>query len=245
MTDHREKRPMITLYTFGPNIGLPDASPPCMKAEVLLKMADQPYQLDHTSFPKAPKGKQPFMDDAGTIVADSTFIRWHLEQKYQIDFDAGLSPQERAQAWAFEKLCEDNLYFAVAHTRWVLDENFQRGPAKFFDMVPAPLRPIVRTLVRRKVVKSLRMQGIGLHSGDEIVQLATRGIDALADQLGDKPWLMGNAPCSADASVFATVAGLLCPVFNTPLLAATERHANLVAYRGRGMARWYPDFKVA
>jgi glutathione S-transferase len=234
---------VITLYTFGPNIGLPDASPPCMKAEILLKMAGEPYGLDFTGMPKAPKGKLPFMDDAGTIVADSTFIRWHLEQKYKIDFDAGLTPRERAQAWAFEKLCEDNIYFAVAHARWVPDENFQRGPANFFSKVPAPIRPVVRTLVRRKVVKSLYMQGIGRHTHDEIAQLATRGIDALADQLGDNPWLMGAAPCSADASVFATVAGLLCPVFETPLLAATQRHANLVAYRDRGMARWYPDFK--
>ena len=30
---------MITLYTFGPKFGLPDPSPFCMKALVLLKMA--------------------------------------------------------------------------------------------------------------------------------------------------------------------------------------------------------------
>jgi len=33
---------MITLYTFGADFGLPDASPFVMKAELLLKMADLP-----------------------------------------------------------------------------------------------------------------------------------------------------------------------------------------------------------
>ena len=235
---------MITLYTFGPNAGLPDASPPCMKAEVLLKMTGVPYRLDHNGFGKAPKGKQPYLNDDGEIVADSTFIRWHLEQKHRLDMDTGLTPLERAQAWAFEKLCEDNLYFALAHARWVDDANFKRGPATFFNNVPAVMRPVVSTLVRRNVKRALHLQGMGRHQSVEIERIATRGIDALAEQLGDKPWLMGAQPCGADASVFATVAGLLCPVFDTALRGATERHANLVAYRDRGMARWYPDFKT-
>ena len=37
---------MITLFTYGPMFGLPDPSPFCMKAEILLKMAGLPYKLD-------------------------------------------------------------------------------------------------------------------------------------------------------------------------------------------------------
>jgi hypothetical protein len=33
------------------------------------------------------------------VIADSTFIRAHIERKYGFDFDAGLSQQGRAQAW--------------------------------------------------------------------------------------------------------------------------------------------------
>ena len=236
---------MITLYTFGPAMGLPDPSPPCMKADVLLKLAGLPYRLDHTGFGKAPKGKQPYLDDDGVKVADSTFIRWYLETKYGIDFDKGLTDAQRGQAWAFEKLCDDNLYFAMVSERWVIDANFARGPAKFFAGAPAAIRPLIKAMVRRKVRRTLDLQGTGRHTRDEINRIAARGIDAIAAQLGARPWLMGTEPCSADASVFATVAGLLCPAFDTPLIAATQRHATLVAYRDRGMARWYPDFKAA
>src|SRR5262245_17127628 len=111
-------RPMITLYTFGPAFGLPDPSPFVTKTEVLLKMAGVPYRTDTTGFWRAPKGKLPYIDDGGTVVADSTFIRWHLEERYGIDFDRGLSSGERGIAWAFEKLCEDHLYWALVDSRW-------------------------------------------------------------------------------------------------------------------------------
>src|SRR6266581_7292563 len=109
---------MITLYAFGPAFGLPDPSPFVTKAEVLLKMADLAYRIDNTGFRKAPKGKLPYIDDDGERVADSTFIRWHVENKYDIDFDKGLSAEQRAISWAFEKMAEDNLYWALVDARW-------------------------------------------------------------------------------------------------------------------------------
>ena len=102
---------MITLYNFGPAFGLPDPSPFVMKTETLLKISGLPYRTDKTGFRKAPKGKLPYINDDGEIVADSTFIRWHLEKKHKIDFDRGLTPEQRAAAWAFEKMAEDNLYW--------------------------------------------------------------------------------------------------------------------------------------
>ena len=51
-----EKRPVITLYSFGPAFGLPDPSPFVTKVETLLKMAKLPYGIDTSGFAKAPKG---------------------------------------------------------------------------------------------------------------------------------------------------------------------------------------------
>ncbi|KAB2911044.1 MAG: glutathione S-transferase family protein [Hyphomicrobiaceae bacterium] len=231
---------MITLFTFGPAFGLPDPSPFVTKAWVLLQMSGLPFRNDTRGFRKAPKGKLPYIDDEGTIVADSSFVRMHLEERHGVDFDKGLAPAERGIAWAFEKMCEDHLYWALVHDRWMNDANFDRGPRQFFAIAPAPLRPLVIAMVRRGVRRDLHGQGIGRHSREEIAKLAARGIDAIAAQLGDKPYLMGSAPCGADATIFACVAGLLCPRFDSLLRAAAERHANLVAYRDRGMQHWFP-----
>jgi glutathione S-transferase len=234
---------MITLYTFGPAFGLPDPSPFVTKAEVLLKLAGVPYETNTHGMRKSPKGKLPYLDDAGTLVADSTFIRLHLQSRYGVDFDKGLSPAERGAAWAFEKLCEDNLYWAVVHARWMDDANFERGPRHFFDSVPAPLRPLVIAVIRRQVRKSLHGHGMGRHTKAQIDELAALGIDAIAAFLGAKPYLMGDAPCGADATIFAFVASFLCTHFTTSLRGAAGKHENLVAYRDRCMKQWFPDAK--
>lgn len=233
---------MITLYTFGPAFGLPDASPFVTKAEMLLKLAGLPYHAPPGSLRRAPKGKLPYLDDMGRIVADSTLIRWHIEKTYHIDFDAGLSPAERGIAWATEKLMEDHLYWAVARVRWLDQANFERGPAQFFRGVPAPVRGLAERLVRYKVRKTLWGQGLGRHSEEELVALASKGVTSIADILGDKRYLMGDKPCGADATLFAFAGSLLCPTFDTPIRTAAEGHANLVAYMDRMRAEFYPDF---
>lgn len=235
---------MITLYGFGPYFGLPDASPFVMKAMLLLKLAGLPYREDRGGFAKAPKGKLPYIDDDGTIVADSTFIRFHIEKKYGVDFDAGLTTEHRAIAWAVEKMCEEHLYFAVVDLRWRDKENFANGPARFFDFLPAAARPLVRGLIRRKVLKVLMAQGFGRHSPAEVAELGIRDIDALAAILGDHPYLMGDRPCGADATVFGFIACTLAPVFASEVRAAAERHPNLMAYAKHMSERYFPTEKA-
>jgi len=232
---------MITLYAFGLGFGLPDPSPFVMKADVLLKMAAVPYRVDLSGFAKAPKGKLPYIDDGGMLIADSTFIRRHLEVSHGADFDRGLSVEQRAIAWAFEKMAEDHLYWTIVDARWCDDANFAKGPAAFFKRIPAPVRPVVAALIRRKVRKSLHAHGIGRHSAEEKAYLGARSVAAIADFLGTKSFFMGGEPTGVDAAMYAFVASSLCPLFDTPLRAAAESHDNLKRYVGRMTARYYPE----
>src|SRR6202008_199999 len=118
------------------------------KAETLLKMAKLQYRTDTGGFSKAPKGKLPYIEDDGAIVADSTFIRWHIEKKYRVDFDQGLDAAQRATPWAFWKIIEENLEWVIVRDRWMDDASFRKGPIRFFDRVPAPIRPLVAAMIR-------------------------------------------------------------------------------------------------
>jgi len=233
---------VITLYTFGPYFGLPDASPFVMKAEVLLKMADLPFKTDTGGYPKAPKGKLPYIADDGEIIADSTLIRLHIERKYGFDFDDRLSRKDRGIAWAIEKMCEDHLYWAGLHARWMIDENFDKGPRQFFDAAPAPLRPLVVLMARRQFRRNLWGHGMGRHTVAEMEALVAPDIDAIADVLSQKAYLMGEAPCGADAAVFPMIAHALCPHFDTGLRTRAAQRPNLVAYNDRLMTQYFPEF---
>jgi glutathione S-transferase len=231
---------MITLYTFGPYFGCPDASPFVMKGEMLLKLAKLPYQCNARGFSRAPKGKLPYIEDGGTIVADSTLIRLYLEKKYGVDFDRGLSERDRGVAWSVEKMLEDHLYWLMVYWRWMIDANFERGPKGFFKRAPKIIRPIIERLVRRKVRATLHGHGIGRHDDVEKGVLAARCIDALSQVLGENRYLMGSEPCGADATAFAFVAGALPKVFASPLRDKLESTPNLMGYHDRMMAEFFP-----
>jgi glutathione S-transferase len=235
---------MITLFVFGEFFGLPDASPFVMKAEMLLKLAGLPYQKNSKGFGKAPKGKLPYIDDDGTIVADSTLIRLHLERKYSIQFDRALGERERGIAWSIDKMLEDHLYWALVYWRWMIDANFDRGPRNFFKRAPAIIRPFVVRRVRRNVRARLHGHGLGRHSEAEMTAMASRALDALSQILGDGRYLMGDAPCGADATAFAFVANVLTTTFESPLQAKAASLPTLVAYRDRMLAEFYPGFGV-
>lgn len=235
---------MLTLYGGGPNFDLPDASPFVTKVHVLLKMAGVPYRFEKANFRKAPKGKIPYIEDGGPLLGDSSFIRQHLETKYKADFDKDLSRSDKGVAAAFERLCEEHLYWAIVNDRWMNETNFNKGPRRFFDDAPAPIRPLIVAMISRQVRRNLKGHGLGRHSAGEISQLASRDLTAISDFLGTKDWLFGAEPSGADAAVWASVSSCLCPFFEGPVRTAAERHANLKAYSARGFSRWFPELAI-
>ena len=232
---------MLKLQVFGPAFGLPDPSPFAMKGEMLLKLSGMEYVTEIGDVRTAPKGKMPILYDGDTVIPDTTFIRFHLEERHGIDFDKQLSARERGIAWAVEKMLEDSLYFAVMYERWAIDDNFDRGPRRFFDQIPAPVRGLLASFVRKQVKRNMWGQGISRHSRQEICRLAARMLTAVSDVMGSNNYLMSPNPCGADATVFSFVAGCLCPVFESEILDHAKSHKNLVDYHQRMMAEFYPD----
>jgi glutathione S-transferase len=231
---------MITLYGGGAGFGLPEVSPYVTKTEVQLKMAGLAYDKRLARPEDGPKGQVPFIDDEnGVRIGDSTFIRGYLERTYGLDFDEGLSPEQRATAWALERMIENQYGWALCHERWLNAENFAKGPAHFFDGAPEGVREAVQDQVRQ----NLKVIGVGRHSELEIVALGVRSLAAIAAILGDKPFLFGPRPCGADATVFAFLASTLTPFFTGELRRRAEGFGTLVAYVDRLMARFYPQFE--
>ncbi|POR47618.1 glutathione S-transferase family protein [Bosea psychrotolerans] len=232
---------MITLHSFGPGFGLPDPSPFCIKAEILLRMSGLPFERVTGNMRNAPKGKLPMIVEDGVTIPDSSFIRFHLESAHGIDFDAGLTPEQRGIAWAVEKMLEEQLYWIVVHERWIDRGNFDRGPRHFFKAVPAPLRPLIIAMVKRKVQRNLDGQGIGRHSAQERLVLTKRAYAAIAGILGERQFLLGDTPCGADAALGAFTMSALSPVFDSAIRGVVESHPNLVAYEARIRARFFPE----
>ncbi len=232
---------MITLFGGGPGFGLPELSPFVTKTEVQLKMLALPYAKERTRPDQSPKGQMPFIDDDGTRIAESHFIREHLEKKVGKDLDAHLDARQRAEAWAIERMLEDHLAQGLRYMRWLVPENFAKGPAHFVDGAPEAARAKLREDLLGRMRDTLRAVGVARHSFDEVTALGERSLSALSLLLGDKPSLFGEKAAGVDATAFAMLSGILTPFFESPLRQKALSHANLVAYTGRMMKEFYPE----
>ncbi|RDS84932.1 glutathione S-transferase family protein [Dyella monticola] len=230
----------ITLFVSRPGFGMPDTSPFVIKTEVQLKIAGLPYARESAIPPQAPKGKLPYLKDGDEVICDSTFIRSHIERRYGVDLDEGLDAHQRAQAWAIERMLEDHLYFAMVWFRWIVPENFAKGPARFADSAPQAERESLRVQMQARKDMDLRGHGIGRHSAAEIAALGVRSIDAIANLLGDKPYLMGERISAVDAMALGVLASILTPFFDTPLRDAVVARSHLIAYVDTLMRQYYP-----
>jgi glutathione S-transferase len=233
---------MIKLHQFEPAFGLPNASPFCMKLETYLRMAGVPFEMAPPNLQdlhKAPKGKMPFVDDNGKIIADSTFIIDYLKTNHGDKLDSWLSVEQKAVAQSFQRLMEENLYWAIVHTRWFEPQGWAAIKVAFFDKMPAPLKWFVPALARRGTLKAMHGHGIGRHSPAEIHEIGKRDITAIAEFLGDKPYFMGDQPSTIDATVYAFAANLVYVPIASPLKQQAEKYPQLKAYCERMRARYY------
>ncbi len=233
---------MIQLYQFAPAFGLPNASPFCMKLETYLRMAALPFEIPRFKLQQlqgAPKGKMPYIVDGSRTVSDSSLIIDYLKSTYGDPVDGWMNTEQRAMALAWQRLLEEHLYWAAIHTRWIEAQGWALTRPAFFAGLPAPLAWIVPPLARRGMAKALHSQGMGRHSREEIHALGCRDLTALADFLGDKPFLMGGQPCSLDAVAYGFLANLLWVPLESALKLHAQTYPQLERYCQRMKSRYY------
>lgn len=231
---------MITLYQFPPVWGLPNGSPFCMKVETYLRMAGLPYENRYVMNPaKSPKGKLPYINDNGMVVADSGFIIDYLKKAHGDKLDGALDARQRATAHLIRRTLEESLYWCALYDRWVVDEGWAiTGPA-YFGALPRVIRRLVMRMVRRATIRQAHAQGIGRHSREEVYAFGGADLKTLSEQLGANDFFLGSQPSSVDASAYAFIANLLWTPIDSPLTRAAKGHANLVSYAGRMKARYF------
>ncbi len=234
---------MIKLYTFGPAFNLPDPSPFVTKVDLTLKVSGLDYEAvaDVNNLQKAPKGKLPYIDDHGQVIADSVFISEHLKQKHNIDLDGWLTPEQAAITQLVNKSLDENHYWVVVYSRWVDDAVWPIVRDNFFGSLPFPLKHIVPKVARKKVMANIMGHGLGKHSKDEIIQIAHHSWQSLSTLLGEKPFFFGDHISSLDVNAFANLSAFTLAKLDTDFANEIQRYPNLIEFTKRIAQQYYPD----
>ena len=237
---------MLELTVYHPAFGEPTGSPFAVKAICLLEQSGQPYTIKYTNDPrKAPNAKLPVLLHDGQVIPDSDAIRDHLEKTFQLDFDAGLDPQQRAVSRAVIRMAEEDLYFGLLCDRWMNDDNWPALKAEFFGGMPFPANLLVPALVRKSTISQAKAQGMGRHSAAERVARVSKDFQALSTLLGDQAFLFGTQPTAADFSVVPMLRALGTSPGQSAMKQAMLGFGNLAAYLETGKAALYPKAKAA
>jgi len=231
---------MLKLVTFPPAFGAPSASSFGVKALCFLHMAKAEFEVVYGDPRKAPKGKLPMLLDGDTTIPDTEDIRTYLEQKFDVDFDAGLTPEQRATSRAVIRMCDEHLYFALVCDRWLNDANWAVVRAQFFGMIPRLVRGVITKKIRQKARDNVFAQGMGRHTVEQRFVRADKDIAAIMVLLGDKPFLFGDRPGAADASAAPVLASFAGSPTKTLLSERICSDARLMAYLHRVQAALYP-----
>lgn len=234
---------MLTLFQTPPAWGLPNFSPFCLKIETYLRMVGIEYQVEIANVRKAPKGKVPWIEDDGAIIADSSMIIDHLKARHGDPLDGGLDDAQRAQALLIQRTIEEHLYFALAYFRWSSPAAWPHIKAAFAasQVVPKMLLAVILPAVRKQVIKVCHGQGISRHSRADVLERVRRDFDAVSCLLGDKPYVFGDEPSSVDAILYGFLPQILYVPWDSQEKDLLGTYDNLVAHCERVKERYFGD----
>ena len=238
---------MITLYGHVPAWGIPDLSPYVTVIDLYLRMTNLRYQLVLGDLGRAPKGKLPYIEDGDQVVADTSFILEYLKSRYGDTLDAQLKRSDEAVRLFIWRLMEESFYWYLVQARYRRDKDFALYDplwAQFFGHLSESERSTAIADARARLMTEFYQSGRGRLSWDEVETMGCREIDAIVGWLGDRPYLFGDTPTSADCAVHAFLQGLVYVPFNNGVKAHALAQPTLVEYLARLSARYYPELRT-
>jgi glutathione S-transferase len=231
----------IKLFQFPRMFGIPNISPFCCKLEAWLRITNMPYEVVDTPDPrKGPKGKVPFIEDAGRRIGDSSAIIDYLKDTRRIDPDSHLDERQRAISLLVQRTLEEHYAFVTLYTHFIRAEGWCET-SEFFKAVPAPLRPLVTTLLRRQMRKALWLQGTLRHSDKEIMSAAVADWRAVMATMSDGPYFFGDRPSSIDATIFGVLATTVLTPIQSPIRDFLRAQSKCMSFTEFMMDTFFPE----
>lgn len=208
---------MIELHQFRPVLGIPNASPFCMKAEAYLLYRDIPYTFVPSSPRKSPSKLVPFVVDGSKTVTDTEAIMDHFEAGQVQQLDANLTPRQQAVARMIRQQVEQDLFWQITYMRWGDPAGWALFGPILKAHIPRAMRGPAVYIIRRHLLTQMRRRGL---RPDDTAAAYAKGkvmLDALADFLGGSEFSFGDAPGRLDMTLYAFIANIIDQDHQNPL----------------------------
>lgn len=236
---------MLTLYTFRPAFGLYDLSPFVTKVAVWLRMAGVEFAAVPGNPRKAPKGKMPYIDHDGKLVADSTLIIEYCSKAFDVTLDEGMTARERALSRAVQSMVEEHLYFTTIYLRWQDDRGWEVVRPVIAELargigVPGFMSSVVANQIRKGPKRNAWGQGMGRHDVATVERFACEILDSVSELMSDGPYFFGDSPRTLDATLWPFLHGLRTVPLGNRVVDKVRGDKKLMAYCDRVGEKYAP-----
>jgi glutathione S-transferase len=225
----RERRRMLTLYSYPPLFGVADNNGYGLKVYAFLKLAGLPFTHAHIfDASKAPRGQLPYIVDDGETVGDSGTILGYVTGKYRLTIDAALTQAQRTQDLLVTRMLDD-LYWVMSYSRWQ-DERYWPAFRDALKREHPQLSDEGLTTAKEFNAKRYYYQGIGRFDPDAAIARGLADLAAIADLIPAHGYVHGDKPTSIDAGLYGFIANIYFYDIDTPLKQFVVAHDNIVRH---------------
>src|SRR5688572_13277396 len=223
--------PILRIFTFSPDWGLPSAGPFAIKLLAWLELAGIPYeQIIEDNPRKGPKGKNPWIELDGERIGDTELIIELLSRLFGIDLDAGLSKEQKAVGLAWRRTFEEHFHQVLEWELFAHPAGAAYMRKSLGSKMPPVIGPMLFPVLRSHFRRQLYARGIARHALEVIEAKGRADVDALADFLGNRLFLLAERPTMVDMAVFGLLAPMAYWPMQTPVASHVKSVRNIVAY---------------
>jgi len=151
--------------------------------------------------------KMPVLELDGERTYDSTFILRRLEllrpEPSLLSSDAAVAAAQRL----FEDWADESFYWHVQALRWS-PENRPRSAAQILRTLPPLLRPLARSMIKKKLARAPWVQGLGRLPHEVLTREIGMRLDDVRAIVGDGTFLYSDRVSIADLAMFGMLGSL-------------------------------------
>jgi len=155
--------------------------------------------------------------------------------------DSWLSSEQHAVAYLVGKSLEENLYWCLVHSRWINNDTWPTVKAHYLRSMPFPLNHVIPATAHNGTIKRINGHGMGAHSVEGVLEIATRSFDNLSAILSDKAFFFGGHMSSFGLIAFSQLSSHTLITLNNPMIQACREHTNLIEFTARIQATYFAD----
>lgn len=223
---------MLTLFSY-------NVSPYAAKVRAVLAYKGVPFE-ERTVHPlrraevvrRSRQVAIPIIDDAGTVVADSTRIVAYLDERYPARPVLPRDPALRARALLLEDGFDEGLAGTIQPVRWMIAANARRTAARFrsaygLGIFEGIRMALVTTFLGLDMRRKYGSRALGAPPASALLARLGELLDLVDAALADSGWLAGPAPSVADFALYGWLTQL-DGLDGWDLVQARDRVARLV-----------------